>query len=395
MLGIWRVSVKTLIESIPSIRKAKAGSILVGTGFIPLDLVYLDNAPNKFKAYAGGTCGNVLSILAFLGWESYPIARNDKSPISEMIANDLEHCGVNTSLLSVKPTAAPPIVVQRIFSKPRGHKTHSFSWYCPGCGAHLPSYKAVVAKSLPDIEAEMPNPRVFFYDRVSRAALDLAKRASDGGSIVVFEPSMIGEPKLFTEALSSCHIFKYSQDRISNINDLRSTSQPPIEIETLGSAGLRYRLRKNKWVELRAYSLPKVVDTSGAGDWFTAGVLHGTCQQGRDGLLKISDAMLRRAIKVGQAMATWNCQFPAARGGMYGATWEEWRDNIDYVLQHGSPAAETEQLETGGSPEVLRGICCDKRGKLNQENSSQKRQISSGHCMTVHQGGDLGKALSR
>ena len=63
---------------------------------------------------------------------------------------------------------------------------------------------------------------------------------------------MVGEPKLFTEALSLCHIFKYSQDRITNVNELRGNKQPSIEIETLGSAGLRYRFN-HKWVEMGAY----------------------------------------------------------------------------------------------------------------------------------------------
>ena len=216
------------------IEKAAKNTIIAGTGFIPLDIVYRDDDPKRMRATTGGTCGNVLAILAFLGWDSFPIARHDHSAITQTITDDLKPWNVREDFLHVEPTALPPVVVQRIFSKPRGGKTHSFLWTCPGCGAPLPTYKPVLASRVPEIMEKLPKPNAFFFDRASRAALNLAKAVAESGGVVIFEPSMIGEPRLFVEALSMCHILKYSQERITNVNELRGNANPLIEIETLG-----------------------------------------------------------------------------------------------------------------------------------------------------------------
>lgn len=375
------------------IEKATKNSVIAGTGFIPLDIVYRDDAPKRMRATTGGTCGNVLTILAFLGWDSFPIARYDHSAIARTIADDLKPWNVRQDFLHVGPTALPPVVVQRIFSKPRGGKTHSFLWTCPGCGAPLPTYKPVLANRVPEIIEKLPKAKAFFFDRVSRAALSLARTVAESGGVVIFEPSMIGEPRLFTEALSICHILKYSQERITNINELRGNASPLIEIETLGSAGVRYRFGKRRWMEMGAYTLAQPIDTSGAGDWFTAGIVHKLCQRGQQGFAKLTERHLQEAIKLGQAMATWNCQFQGARGAMYGALWNDWKDSILHVLRVGEAPADTTAIERSRScPEVLYEICCDSGSSFKIQSSSEKK-ITSHTCATLLQRGELGTAI--
>ena len=86
--------------------KAKQGATVVGTGFLPLDLVYRDDDPSKLQAYAGGTCGNVLAILAFLGWDVYPIARHSDSALAQIIKDDLKLWGAHLEFIGLEPTAA-------------------------------------------------------------------------------------------------------------------------------------------------------------------------------------------------------------------------------------------------------------------------------------------------
>src|SRR5690606_31370429 len=51
------------------------GPLVVGTGLIALDVVLDDNEPDRQRCYAGGTCGNVLTILSYLGWLAVPVSR--------------------------------------------------------------------------------------------------------------------------------------------------------------------------------------------------------------------------------------------------------------------------------------------------------------------------------
>ena len=79
-------------DSVPAMRKAncsKSGwlenhmptldgipsTTVVGAGFIALDVLLNGNDNEHFRRRAGGTCGNVLAILSFLGFHSVPIAR--------------------------------------------------------------------------------------------------------------------------------------------------------------------------------------------------------------------------------------------------------------------------------------------------------------------------------
>lgn len=337
--------------------KSKRGAKAVGTGFLPLDLVYRDDDPSKLNAYAGGTCGNVLVILAYLGWEVFPIARHNDSPLAQMIRDDLKFWGAHLEFMNLEPTVLPPAVVQRVFAKPRSGKTHSFAWVCPGCGVPLPSFKPVLAKSVVEVSDRLPNMRVFFFDRVSRAALDLAKRCTEMGGVVVFEPSMIGEPRLFSEALSLSHVFKYSQDRISDVHEFRGSAEPLIEIETLGSAGLRYHKRGRAWKEVSAFSTRRTIDTSGAGDWCTAGILHALCQDGSQGLQRATDQEVLSAVRLGQAMAAWTCQFEGARGGMYGVSWADWKREVLEIIQSGSTVDEIAPQSARMCPKVLLEVC--------------------------------------
>ncbi len=375
--------------------KAKQGATVVGTGFLPLDLVYRDDDPSKLQAYAGGTCGNVLAILAFLGWDVYPIARHSDSALAQIIKDDLKLWGAHLEFIGLEPTALPPVVVQRVFAKPRGGKTHSFAWVCPGCGAPLPSFKPVLAKSVVEVTDRLPKMQTFFFDRVSRSALELAKRCADSGGVVVFEPSMIGDPRLFSEAIRLSHIFKYSQDRISDVHEVRGAAEPLMEIETLGSAGLRYRRRGKHWKEVDAFSIRRTVDTSGAGDWCTAGILHLLCQDGIHGLQRITDQDALAAVRLGQAMAAWTCQFEGARGGMYGVAWEDWKKAVLEIIKSGSTDDHTMQQLARVCPAVLLDVC--RPGFLDHMNQSVRvpHQTGAQVCTTLWPGGDVGKALPR
>jgi sugar/nucleoside kinase (ribokinase family) len=374
------------------IRRAKAGAAAIGTGFLPLDLVYRDDEPSKLNAFAGGTCGNVLSILGFLGWTGYPIARHNHSGIADLIRHDLAHWNVQGDFLNQDPVAYPPVVVQRVFSRPRGTKTHSFSWNCPGCGAYLPTFKPVLAKSVQELSPRLPRASVFFFDRVSRAALDLAKVLAEKGTVLVFEPSMIGDPKLFAEAYAISHIVKYSQERIADVREVTGAKCPSLEIETLGSAGLRFRRAGSKWKELEPFQPRKVVDTSGAGDWCSAGVIHTLCQDGAEGFLKTKLADVQAALRLGQAMGAWACGFEGARSGMYGVTLDSWRRQILRILKHGSVAEEIETAAT--CSKVTVEICCPPAEQAESPSAAKQSHSASNRiCDTLLRGRQHGQTI--
>ena len=196
----------------PTNRKPKA----FGTGLVAMDVVMNADPASPLRSWAGGTCGNVLSILAYLGWDAYPIARMNGDPASVRVRADMKGWGVHLDFASCNPTTHTPIIVQEIKKNRHGVPTHKFSWACPHCGEWLPGYKAVTMDAVETIAPSLPGSDVFFFDRLSRAALMLAAQAAEAGAVVVFEPSGKSDPKMFAEALQIAHVVKYSDQRLSD-----------------------------------------------------------------------------------------------------------------------------------------------------------------------------------
>lgn len=299
---------------------------IIGTGLVALDVVCNTQSHSVPAFFAGGTCGNVLAILSYLGWRALPISRLSQGIPAERLVADLHQWNVDTSLVTMTDDGSTPVIFHRIGRRANGEPFHSFSWRCPECGHYLPGYKPVTGNAAEAIAKEQPGCQAFFFDRVSRGSLTLAGEASKHGAIVVFEPSGLGDPALFREAWSVAHIVKYSHERLRDIADLGLKASDKenllLEIETLGAEGLRYRsllpeARTRKWQTLGAIEVDGLKDAAGCGDWCTAAILSRLARSGVKGLRKATNKSLLEAIRFGQAAAAWNCGFEGARGGMY------------------------------------------------------------------------------
>src|SRR5947209_2629974 len=174
---------------------------VVGTGLIALDVIIDADAPGLSKRWAGGTCGNVLIILSYLGWDSYPVSRLNGETASRRVLRDLKKWGVCLDFAKSEPRLDTPIIIHKISRNGAGEAVHKFSLRCPHCGSWLPTYRAATSSTAQSVAAKLGDPAVFFLDRVSRGTLILAKASADKGALVVFEPSGVEDPRLFREAL--------------------------------------------------------------------------------------------------------------------------------------------------------------------------------------------------
>lgn len=297
-------------------------SLIIGTGLIALDVVIHGNEYQISQRWAGGTCGNVLIVLSYLGWSAYPVSRLNGETASRRVLRDLKRWNVNLDFAKSAPRVNTPIIIHKILSDETGQAVHRFSLKCPNCGAWLPSYRPITSSSAQRVAKNVEDPRVFFFDRVSRGSIMLAKTSAEKGALVVFEPSGVGDPRLFQEALNVAHIVKYSKERMASSSEIKAAKHALLEIQTLGSKGLRYRCnlssaRTTGWQHVNACRITDVRDTAGAGDWCTAGIIHRLGLYGLSGFKRTSVTKLQDAVRFGQALAAWTCGFEGARGGMY------------------------------------------------------------------------------
>lgn len=299
-----------------------------GVGLIALDVIMVPG--NSEKMWTGGSCGNVLTILNWLGWQSYPIAhlKNDKS--ADIIYRDLNHWKIELDFIIRNETGRTPIIIEKL----NDNGVHKFMFKCPIRGINLPRYKPISVDDVDSILQKDYSPSVFYFDRVSKSAITLAEEFVNKGPIIVFEPCSMRNKRLFHRALEICHILKYSREQNKIVKKIDARPMPLLEIETLGSKGLRYRANismNSGWKTIEPYTVHCMVDTAGAGDWCTAGIIHSLCQEGLDEFKKLSSGQLKSGLRFGQALAAFNCSFEGARGGMYCLSRDVFEDIITII----------------------------------------------------------------
>ncbi len=289
----------------------KNSPICSGSGLLALDIV-LSERTTDTRFWAGGSCGNVLTILSYLGWNSYPIARIGGDPAGDRILEDLRRWKVKTNFIEQDGSIESPIIIERIRIKEKPR--HVFEMKCPECGNVLPRRKPVLLNSVKNILMRIPRSNVFYFDRVSPSIIALARHFRSVGALIVFEPNTFREDKLFEESLKLAHIVKHCYKQNAHYLD----SSIPIEIQTMGENGLRYRSslweESMDWSYLKPYPVGELVDAAGAGDWCTAGIIHVL---GQNSINSISRKRLETALNLGQCLAAINCHFEGARGSMY------------------------------------------------------------------------------
>jgi sugar/nucleoside kinase (ribokinase family) len=332
--------------------------LVVGTGLVALDVVFRGNEQEPVRRAAGGTCGNVLTILRFLGWKAVPVARLGDERAEPVVRADLERWGVDTRFLDLAPTRPTPIIVERVSRDDVGNVQHRYSWTCPCCGAWLPRYTPVPAGACDVVTDDLPSATVFFFDRPSRGAVKLAEAYATKGALIVFEPSAKGDAELFAPALALADVVKYSDHRFAALP--RHTAKAGrLEIQTHGADGLRFRTsrgnRLGAWHDLPAIPAPRVIDTVGAGDWCTAGLLTRIAVAGREGFNELTHDEVRKGLRYGQALAAWNCGFEGARGGMYEQSRRAFERGIDALLK-GAEQKSIAQPDAA-APVALQELC--------------------------------------
>ena len=336
--------------------------VVAGTGLLALDVVLNGDGLRKSRLWAGGSCGNVLTILAYLGWRSYPIARIGKDAAGRELLRDMKKWGVNPRFIAPESTTHTPVVVERIGETSTGIPWHRFHFSCPNCGSTLPRYRPVTSDIAPAIQRRAPKTQVFYFDRAAPGTLAVAEVFKKKGSIVFFEPSRIRNEEIFVDCLEVSDIVKYSHERLSHARNLLDSVPIPIEIETLGSAGLRYRTQLDRaetsgWKVMSAFPVGSLRDAAGAGDWCSAGIIHRLALDGRATLDSIALSHLEDSLRFGQAIGAIKCHFEGARGIMYSITRRKFEELFRTVWAERGRVEVSEDVVSPASRRIMDRIC--------------------------------------
>ena len=101
---------------------------IIGIGLVALDVVVEKNSDIEPVLYAGGSCGNVLSILSYLGMVAFPIARLANNKATDKVISDIESWGVRTDLILRGDDGSTPVIIQRLTVNKEGKPVHRFEF---------------------------------------------------------------------------------------------------------------------------------------------------------------------------------------------------------------------------------------------------------------------------
>jgi sugar/nucleoside kinase (ribokinase family) len=284
---------------------------IVAIGFIALDRVCIDGG-SEVLAAAGGSCGNVSANLAQLGHTVFPISTLGFDTEGAHVVNELCSLGVRTDFVSRRDDRRTPVVVQHVVGCDSIAIDHTFAFEQPEIADWLgASYLSV----LDHLQVIAGIPKVLYLDRASREFLEAVRWAKSIGAIVIFEPSEIGDLVLFRTIADLAHIVKYAERRLPAPPHLTA----PVEICTQGSAGLRVRFRQHRhasagsdWHHLPALSIDRLVDSAGAGDALSTGLICALMASTATQTMA-ADTILQ-GLEQGRRLAALNCGSLGARG---------------------------------------------------------------------------------
>ena len=283
----------------------------MGIGSIALDVV---RTPTEHHYRAGGSAGNVLAILGYLGWNAIGVAPLARDLAGRLVRRDLRRHRVG--LAADPPYQATPVVLVR--PPARDSDPTAFSPHCPACGEPLAGFgppRAELAEGLTDRLRRHP-PQVVYADRASELAARIAGAFRQAGAVSVFAPWVSGEPG-FEAALADADCVFSSRERLPELAEIPLPAQRLLEVQTAGRGGLRWRGRAGgavEWRPLPAADAGTPVDASGAGDWVAAVALDLLASAGSAGLAAATAAEVETALAFAQAAAALACTAPGPRG---------------------------------------------------------------------------------
>lgn len=294
---------------------------ILGTGLVALDLIVQHRAgEQQLSASGGGTSANVTAILSRMGWNASWLGEIDHSRAGQVVRKDMHRAGVELHTVPGPKASPTAIFAHHIAHESDGSCRHWFSDRCPHCDRKLPSYRRPSDSWLGAQVRHAQQADVFFVDRLSSAALDLAHAARRHGALVVYEPSTASDAPWMDEMIELADIVKFSSDRCHALEGVTPTNREALWVETLGRDGLRWSLGS---LEAHREHVPavvnsKAIDACGAGDWLTSALLFGLARSGKPPSRMVRNE-LTQVLTVASHVAAWSVGYLGARGALYDA----------------------------------------------------------------------------
>lgn len=260
---------------------------IIGTGIFNLDIIVVREYPQwpemrpfvekEVLQEVGGTCGNVMCMLASMGWKVRPVACLDDSAEGRKITEDLKQFGCDCQYVTNTPAGGTTILRCTHKKDKEGNHKMSVRAGSPG-GSRFPKRHFLRARDEAQIFLDqlIEMPSVFFFDDPAAGNRLLARGLKERGALVYFEPSKVAY-NVELEAVGLSDIIKFSDENVPDVS-FADAYPDKIFIQTMGPYGVRIKEKGGAWYVIEGVKNDSVVDTEGAGDTFTSAFINAVAE---------------------------------------------------------------------------------------------------------------------
>lgn len=305
---------------------------IMGVGSYQLDTIvkreypdgFIPGKRNKFKEHLvieeiGSNPGNVMCIMGYFGWDSYPIALFDDSPEGMKLTDDMKRYGCNTRFVTNTPDGGTNMLKVTHDLDENGNPKCRFSKrHAPGSGFPRDKAFTVMGKdaTLPKfIETLDFLPDVYFYESTTAAWRELGRHMREKGVMVFYEVQRMSlkEFSKYLKCMKMSDIVKFSDATVTDVSFVDELKDKLV-IQTLGAKGVRFNLRGAGWVTLPPVLSDHVVDTEGCGDWTTASFINALGKRGATKFDDLTPEIIKECLEEAQGYASRNTQYMGTKG---------------------------------------------------------------------------------
>lgn len=245
---------------------------ILGMGLMCIDIVH--NQDNT-KIMNGGSCANVISVLSQIGFDCSIMRERYSDIFDAILSKTMSSLGV-TEIIYKKTLSKTPKVIEIL-----NDTEHEFLTSCPKCGAKTLKLYLPSGHDIENADINFADYNIFYADRSSsgiRKIMDLVRK---NHGIVFYEPNTSRNVESLIESAHHADIIKFSKDKVypSLAERIRTTIEGiKLIISTEGEEGLSFsHINQNgemsEWIHIPSEFNGPVIDSSGAGDWLTAGFI--------------------------------------------------------------------------------------------------------------------------
>ena len=285
--------------------------IIIGSGQYNYDIIKVREYPDGFTTgkrnpytetilteEVGGTYGNVMCMLAHLGWDARPQVKLIDSEEGHKLADSLKDFGCDSRYISYSANGG---FSGLMCTHRKNRYTGEHELGLRGFGPNGSRFRKITELRAIDevpvfLETIDEIPNVYFFDHNEGLRL-MAKEFRALETLIYYEAENNKDWNKFVKSIEVTDIVKFSDENVPDVSFSNDYSDK-LFIQTQGSKGMRFRLNGGEWIHIEPISVEHVIDWKGCGDTVSAVFINELYKLGLPKVSGLTEEQINNVLKV-------------------------------------------------------------------------------------------------